>query len=248
MVTWLLSPLSWLLLSVATALVCWGVRGMSRSWLVACALASMASVAAMTPIIANLLAAPLERPAPLPEWCRSAPPSTVLVLAGGTSGQARDSADYRVLNLASRRRMDQAVGWWREQDGRTLVLVGGAGDDGMRSLAELMAAYAQALGVPVRALRLEADSDDTWENARHSTRLVPSLPKRIVLVTSAMHMPRARFAFAEAGFQVCPLHADVRRLPSRIPWALVPRTVGLVRTEAALHEWVGLAYYRLRAR
>lgn len=248
-VTWLLSPLAWLLLAATMALVCCLMRGNKRSWLVGCGLLFMVSVAAMTPIVANLLTAPLERPMPVPQWCRDTPPATALVLAGGTTGQPLDSGDYSVLNLASRRRIDQAIAWWREHDGRRLVLVGGAGDGGgIPALAEMMAAYAQALGVPPQALQLETDSDDTWENARHSARLAPSLPRRIVLVTSAVHMPRAQFAFTEAGFKVCPLHGDVRRLPSRLPWALVPRTVGLDRTESALHEWVGLAYYRLRAR
>lgn len=248
MVTWLLSPLAWLLLAAAMAFLCWWMRRNGRWWLLVCCLLFIVSVAAMTPIVANLLAAPLERPDPVPEWCRKAPPVTALVLAGGTTGQPRDSADYLVLNLASRRRIDHAVAWWHQHDGRTLVLVGGAAEGDMPALAELMEAYAKALGVPPQALQLETDSDDTWENARHSASLAPPLPRRIVLVTSAMHMPRAQFAFTEAGFEVCPLHGDVRTLPSRLPWALVPRTVGLERTESALHEWLGLAYYRLRAR
>jgi uncharacterized SAM-binding protein YcdF (DUF218 family) len=59
-------------------------------------------------------------------------------------------------------------------------------------------------------------------------------------------MPRAQAAFADAGFEVCPLGTDVRRLSSRLPWALVPRTSALANTEIALHEWVGLVYYRWR--
>ncbi|MDQ3289176.1 MAG: YdcF family protein [Pseudomonadota bacterium] len=246
MVAWLLSPLAWLLLA-AVSLLCWSVFGRGRAWLLASALVLLVSVAGMTPLVANLLSAPLERPMPVPQSCRDSPPTTAMVLAGGALGHPTHSADYSVLNLASRRRMDRAVGWWREHEGRALVLVGGGGHDDSPALANLMATYAMALGVPPRALHLETDSLDTWENARNSARLEPPLPRRIVLVTSAMHMPRAQFAFAEAGFEVCPLHGDVRRLPSRLPWALVPRSSGLERAEAALHEWVGLTYYRLRA-
>ena len=179
--------------------------------------------------------------------CRDAPPSTALVL-GGVDRSPRDRSDFAALNLASRRRMDHAVAWWRERDGRILVLVGGSRHSGAPALAELMAAYTEMLGMPSAVLQMEVDSDDTWANARHSARLVPRLPRRIVLVTSAMHMRRAQTAFVSAGFDVCPLAGDVRRLPSRLPWALVPRTIGLDRTEAALHEWVGLAWYRWLAR
>lgn len=141
--------------------------------------------------------------------------------------------------------MDRAVAWWREGEGRVLVLAGGPP---RRAVARLMAAYAEHLGVPSVALRLETDSSDTWGNARHSAGMSPRLPPRIALVTSLIHMPRAQVAFASAGFDICPLGTDARRLPSRLPWALVPRTSALANTQVALHEWVGLAYYRWLAR
>jgi hypothetical protein len=36
--------------------------------------------------------------------------------------------DYTALNLASRRRLDRAVDWWGEGEGRLLVLQGGTGN------------------------------------------------------------------------------------------------------------------------
>ena len=246
--TWLLSPLAWLLLAGALALWSWCLRPI-RPWLLAaCGVVSAIALVAMTPLGANALVVPLERPVPAPRGCRDAPPSTALVLGGGMDRSPRDHSDFAALNLASRRRMDHAVGWWRERDGRILVLVGGPRHSGAPALAELMAAYAEMLGMPSTGLQLETKSDDTRENARHSAGLVPRLPRRIVLVTSAMHMPRARAAFASAGFEVCPLAGDFRRLPGRLPWALVPRSIGLDRAEDALHEWVGLAWYRWLSR
>jgi uncharacterized SAM-binding protein YcdF (DUF218 family) len=206
----------------------------------------VAALAAMTPLGSNALTRPLERPVHASRTCRDAPPAVALVLGGGTDGWPRHRADFSVLNLASRRRMDRAVAWWREGEGRSLVLVGGGPRPGVPTIAELMAAYAGMLDVPATALRLETRSGDTWGNARHAAELSPRLPRRVVLVTSQVHMPRAQRAFTAAGFEVCPLGADSRILPSRLPWALVPRTSGLVNTEAALHEWVGLAYYRWR--
>lgn len=205
------------------------------------------ALAAMTPLVANLLGKPLQRPMVAPIACRAATPSVAVVLGGGTDGRPRSHADFSVLNLASRRRVDRAIAWWRAGEGRVLVLEGG-GPHGGIAVAELMAAYAQMQGVPATALRVEDQSDDTWGNARHAARMSPPLPRRIVLVTSLIHMPRARAAFAGAGFEVCPLGADARSLPSRVPWALVPRTSALANTELALHEWAGLAYYRWRGR
>jgi len=143
--------------------------------------------------------------------------------------------------------MDRAASWWREREGRVLVIEGGA-SYGNTAVAELMAAYAQAQGVPPAAMRVDNQSDDTWENAHHAARLSPPLPRRIVLVTSLIHMQRAKRAFDSAGFEVCPMGTDRRRLPSRLPWALVPRTSALANAEVSLHEWMGLAYYRWRGR
>ncbi|GAB3356754.1 hypothetical protein GCM10027430_25940 [Lysobacter tyrosinilyticus] len=153
-----------------------------------------------------------------------------------------------MLNLASRRRVDRAIAWWRGGEHRVLLLQGGAPNPGLPPLAELMSAYAQRQGVPAAALRLETHSVDTWGNAVRAAELSPSIPRRVVLVTSLIHMRRAREAFVDNGFEVCPLGTDIRRLPSRIPWALVPRTSALANAEVALHEWSGLIYYRWKSK
>lgn len=249
MMNWFLSPLSWLFLAALLVVASWGLRRI-RTWLLAIAgVLSVVAIAAMTPVVANALVAPLERPMQVPRWCDDAPPSTAVVLGGGAGRLPRDATDdFAALNLASRRRMDIAVAWWREGEGRVLVLVGGTTNGGAATISSLMAAYGRMSGVPSASLRLESKSGDTWENALMSARLVPRLPERVVLVTSAMHMPRAQLAFDNAGFEICPLAGDFRKLPSRLPWALMPRSSALARTEAALHEWAGVAYYRWRAR
>jgi uncharacterized SAM-binding protein YcdF (DUF218 family) len=246
MTAWLLSPLSWLLLALALAPLAWCLR-IRRPWLiVVCGLLATIAMVGMTPLTANVLGRLLMRPVPAPRACTATPPSVAVVLGGGVAGTPRDRTDFAVLNLATRRRVDRAVAWSREGEGRTLVMVGGRLRHSNVSGAELMAAYAAMLGVPARFVRQETHSRDTWDNARNTARLQPRLPGRIVLVTSQIHMPRAQAAFSWAGFDVCPLGTDVRSLSSRLPWAMIPRTSALTNTEMALHEWVGLVYYRWR--
>lgn len=245
---WLLSPLTWMLLAGALAALACFLSAL-RPWLLAgCGLLAAVAVVAMTPAMANALMRTLERSVAMPRACLEAPPSLAIVLAGGVDAWFPGRADPVVLNLASRRRIDRAAEWWRQGDGRMLVMAGGTSTPGMPAIAGLMAAYAGMLGVPPTAIRLESESRDTWATARHAATLEPRLPRRIVLVTSLAHMPRAQSAFVHAGFDVCPLGTDVRRLPSRLPWALVPRTSALNNTETAVHEWVGLVYYRWRER
>ena len=240
----LLSPLAWL----AAAGLLAGVAG----WLpypgvlrVIALLVGLGSLAAMTPWVANRLLGQLERDAPRAA-CASAP-EVLVVLAGGVDLRPRDAADFGALNGASRRRMDAAITAWRAAPGTRLLLTGGASARHAPPIAELMAAYARWAGVPEYALRLDVESLDTWQSARAvSARIPPGT--RLGLVTSASQWPRARLAFDASGLRPCAVVADVRRLPAGLPWALIPRLGALEKTEDALHEIVGLAWYRWRAR
>ncbi len=60
---------------------------------------------------------------------------------------------------------------------------------------------ARDFGVPVRWL--EEESRTTWENAVYSARLLREAGiERVVLVTSAAHMPRSRWCFEQQGLEV----------------------------------------------
>ena len=120
---WLLSPLSWLLLAGLGA--CIAARRHSRRWLRASLVVALVSVLAMTPMFANGLLGWLERPPPMPAQCLASPPQVAVVLAGGVDAIPRDENDGSVLGVASRRRMERAVEWWRAQPGRVVVASGG---------------------------------------------------------------------------------------------------------------------------
>jgi uncharacterized SAM-binding protein YcdF (DUF218 family) len=241
---WLLSPLTWLLLAVLVGFLAVQTR---RRWpRVLCVALVSLSLSAMTPLVANTLTAYLERPVVTAPGCRATPPAVVVVIAGGVDRTTHDPADFTVLNLASRRRVERGVRYWRERDGRHIVLSGGAMPPGNVAHAELMRSYSRWLGVPESAISIEPRSLDTWQNGRDVAEMIPALPRRIALVTSAMHMPRAVLAFQAAGFQACPLPCDFRTVPIRAPGSLTPRTSALLKTETALHELLGLGYYHWR--
>ena len=240
----LLSPLAWLVLALGAA----GAAGwLPQPWLLRAPALLLAAGAlfAMTPWVANHLVGRLEREA-IRDACAQVP-DTLVVLAGGVDLRPRDAADFSALNNASRRRMDAAISAWRRAPQGRLVLSGGASARHAPALAGLMAAYARWAGVPAAAMDLERTSRDTWQSAqRVAAGLAPGA--RIGLVTSASHWPRARLAFERAGLRACAVPADIRRLPVSMPWALIPRLSALGKTEDALHEWAGLAWYRWRDR
>ena len=240
----LLSPLAWLVLAGALAGVAGSVPHAGWVRVLACLL-GLAALAMMTPWVANRLVGRLEAQAMAAACPRL--PDTLVVLAGGVDLRPRDATDFSALNGASRRRMDAAITAWRLAPGTRLLLSGGPSARHAPAIASLMAAYARWAGVPEAAISIEASSLDTWQSAQAvAARFAPGT--RVGLVSSASHWPRARLAFENARLEVCAVPADVRKLPVGLPWALIPRLSALGKTEDALHEWVGLAWYRWRAR
>jgi uncharacterized SAM-binding protein YcdF (DUF218 family) len=71
--------------------------------------------------------------------------------------------------------------------------------------------------------------------------------KRIILVTSAFHMPRAMWLAEHEHLNVIPFPADFRaewRSLKSMNSAL-PQATYLESTELALREWIGISYYRV---
>jgi uncharacterized SAM-binding protein YcdF (DUF218 family) len=93
----------------------------------------------------------------------------------------------------------------------------------------------------------EDRSHTTYENALFSAQLLkPANVTSVLLVTSPAHMPRALWSFEHVGLHAIPWPTprttpDVRRID-----AYLPNANALAQTFVALHEILGLVYYRLR--
>ena len=200
-----------------------------------------------TPAGSNLLVGWQERRALALPACIDPAPTTIVLLAGGIRRSPRDAEDVGALNSASVQRTLDAAQLMRDRRGAELVISGGTrGGNGIAE-STLMAALARRLGVPEASMRTEAAARTTWENAQYLHALVPALPTRVVLVTSAVHMPRALVAFQAAGFQPCTHASDFGAMPIRELADLLPRGGAVARSEAVLHELAGEIAYRWRA-
>ena len=166
------------------------------------------------------------------------------------SGRVRDAPEYEGRDIPD------PVGLVRlryaarlqHQTGLPVLVTGGnpRHDQGRASEAEGMArALADEFATPVRWK--EGRSANTWENALYSAELLrPAGVTRILLVTDAMHMPRARRAFAATGLEVVAAPTMFLGRRSGPMFGLLPGAESLRRSRYALHEWVGLLWYRLR--
>lgn len=124
--------------------------------------------------------------------------------------------------------------------------------------AEDMLTIMQMLDVPDEAIWLETKSRNTYENALYSRPLLAEKGiNTILLVTSAIHMPRSVAIFEKQGFTVIPLPTDF--IVTESSWQeitsltfqgqfgnVLPTVENLQFTTWALKEYIGMAVYRLR--
>jgi uncharacterized SAM-binding protein YcdF (DUF218 family) len=75
--------------------------------------------------------------------------------------------------------------------------------------AQFMKSAMEEWGIPAGIILTEGGSVNTHENAQRSHEILAARGiHRILLVTSAMHMPRAAATFRKSGFEVIPAPAD----------------------------------------
>ncbi len=93
----------------------------------------------------------------------------------------------------------------------------------------------------------EGNSLNTEQNAMFSAEILARENiQRIILVTQALHMRRARMMFLDRGFEVIPAPTDFSS-DAQLEWRdFLPSTEGRKLTKSALHEIIGLAWYWIR--
>jgi uncharacterized SAM-binding protein YcdF (DUF218 family) len=180
------------------------------------------------------------------------PPITGIIVLGGPIDSRMSVLRGSVSIGGGVERLTEAAALARRHPAARLVVTGGnpslLRDDPPESLYAAQV-FAQ-LGVPASRLVLEDKSRNTEENAVFTKRLIDPKPdERWLLVTSAIHMPRAVGAFRKAGFPVEPYPVDWRTAPGA-HLLHVPRKLldGVDALDAASHELVGLLMYWITGR
>jgi uncharacterized SAM-binding protein YcdF (DUF218 family) len=197
--------------------------------------------------ISNLVLYPLEsRFAP---WDASrGAPDGIIVLGGPIDSDMSAAHGGPVVRNAADR-MFAAAELARRYPNARIVFTGGSpnllSNDARE--ADYAAALLENLGVPKERLIMERASRNTYENAAFTKALVaPKAGERWLLVTSAYHMPRSVGLFRKAGFPVEPYPVDWR-VGNLFSFNMIAAD-GLLRTDLAIREWIGLVAYRLWGR
>lgn len=101
----------------------------------------------------------------------------------------------------------------------------------------------EQFGVQVRWQ--ETESRTTWENAQYTANILRSENKRrVVLVTQAWHMARARWCFEQFGFEVVTAPMGFLSAPADVPLAgWLPEAKAFWQSSLLLNEAVGRMIY-----
>lgn len=237
-------PPGLLLLLVVLAVVLAAVGKKRLALILACAGCSLVFLMSLSPV-SDLLLRPLEgRYPPLDPAAEAAfRAEAVVLLGGGLTPEGVGKSKGVALSQAAMRRAVYGARLARRL-GVPIIASGGrvVPDPEREAEAAVAARILEELGVPPKMILQEGESRTTWENALRVRDTYG--PRRVVLVTSAAHMPRAVACFERLGIAVLPAPTDYLSKGSAFFLDWLPAADALAASLTALREYVGIAAYR----
>ncbi|MCK5686068.1 envelope biogenesis factor ElyC [bacterium] len=170
----------------------------------------------------------------------------VVVLAGGHTSDENIPVTSQI-NSSSLVRLAEGIRLINMYPDSKLVLSGGKTFDPV-SEAEILKKVALQFGVEPRRIITESGSVDTETQAEKIKELVKS--EKFILVTSANHLPRSVLLFKKNGMNPVPAPAGltIRKHKQYQPTRIFPNAVSLVHIDAAIHEYLGIIWSKLRGK
>jgi uncharacterized SAM-binding protein YcdF (DUF218 family) len=230
----LLPPLGPLLL-IAAGLLLWRRRPTAGKLLAWSGLA--AALALSLPTSVSWLVEPLER-TPVLDPARAAEAQAIVILAGGKRRHAPEYGGESVNRLTLERLRYGAK--LARRTGLPVLVAGGLPIEGDSEAHLMRIALEEDFGVPVRWT--ESASRDTRENAVNSARILRDAGvRKVLLVSHAIHLPRAQAEFEAAGMEVIPAPTAFLHGPysSEMVLAKFPSANSAYAGWLATHEWLG---------
>lgn len=207
-------------------------------------LSTTALYALSTPWVSGVLLKSLEISSPVNlATLRTA--DAIVVLGGGRRIAAAEYGSD-TLNSISLERLRYAAHLHR-LSGLPILVTGGKPGGGTLSEGQIMKHVLQSeYNVPTRWV--EGAALTTWDNARLSAPLLKAQSvQHIVLVTHAWHLRRLVPLFEAQGLEVTPAGTQFSSTHISSIFDLLPTPAGLRGSTFALHEWLGIMWYKFRS-
>ncbi|OHB66335.1 MAG: hypothetical protein A2V70_10055 [Planctomycetes bacterium RBG_13_63_9] len=247
----LLQPFPVLCLLMAVALAnLWRKRAETRGRLLLLTIPLVGLVMTCMPAVAHLALGSLEWGYP-PRADRPPDVGAIVVLSSSVllpdairrEPELEEGTLYRCLHAAR---------LYHRGEPCLVVVSGGPADTDTSdlTLAGVMHDFLREQGVAEEDLLMENQSTNTYENATQTCALLRRRGiRKILLVSTATHLPRAERCFRTQGLEVVASGCQYRA--TCLHWSLsdfLPSPQAAADVHRAFHEWVGMAWYWLRGR
>lgn len=199
-----------------------------------------------TPTIPTLVLDSLERqyePVHVDQLADTDAPYDIIVLGGGHGFDDRLPANS-LLSSKALGRLSEGIRLHRQLSISRLIL-SGYSSSGRTTQAEMLRDTALLLGVEKNRTKMQSEPGNTLEEGRvYAERYAGEQP--VILVTSAVHMPRSVMLFERAGIEVIPSPANYRLKGSwryvRLGW---PSMDNIEKLRTAIHEYAAILKYKI---
>ena len=199
------------------------------------------------PIISGKLMAYLESDYELIKASKVESADAIVVLSGMVRAiQTKNSLDYEWNEAADR--IFAGIDLFKSNKAPVLMLTGGKlpWSIGVPE-GEYLRDVAIDLGVPKKDILLTENVENTDQEAKAIKKLLLLDNPKIILVTSAFHMPRAQLVFKAAGINVIPFPVDFRIGAQKITFMnFIPSAGSFASTSFFVREMIGRTYYNLK--
>jgi uncharacterized SAM-binding protein YcdF (DUF218 family) len=172
----------------------------------------------------------------------------IVVLSGML--EINEVGDLTYLEWGDPDRFSGGIALFKAGKAQKLIFTGGKmpWDKAKKTEGEVLKEYAISSGIPSEKIFVTKNVENTAEEAVAVKELI-SPSKRIILVTSAYHMYRAKKLFEKQGFEVIPLKVDFKTAGKSAITIMdfLPSAGNLGMTETGIREITGRLYYSIRS-
>ncbi len=112
---------------------------------------------------------------------------------------------------------------------------------------EFLREEAIKLGIPKKDIFLTENVENTDQEAKAIKKLLSLDDPKVILITSAFHMPRAQLVFEAAGISVIPFPVDFLIGTEKLTlMSFIPSASSFALTNFFVREMIGRTYYNLK--
>ena len=235
----IVSPLFMILVMVIGGLII-GSRKISFTGIAILILCSL-------PILSSELNAYLEKDYQLNRTSDVDTASAIVVLSGMVRTiKTKDGFAYEWTDSVDR--IFAGIGLFKENKAPFLILTGGKLPWSVgKPEGEYLREVAMKYGIPKKYILLSENVENTDQEAKAVRKILSTDDPKVILVTSAFHMPRAKKVFEAAGITVIPFPVDFRSRAEKLTFMnFIPSAAAFYTTSSFIREIIGRAYYNLK--